>query len=103
VYGTVRTVVWEDGGSDPASYPITTRRVKAARCSRIAGSVIASCLPYIKPDGISESNGLKPHTIIRDIQLGRLPTPKVHLIESDTSNVFATGRNSKHGAVAVTT
>ena len=22
VYGTVRTVVWEDGGSDPASYPI---------------------------------------------------------------------------------
>ena len=24
VYGTVRTVVWEDGGSDPASYPILT-------------------------------------------------------------------------------
>jgi len=23
VYGTVRTVVWEDGGSDPASYPIS--------------------------------------------------------------------------------
>ena len=22
VYGTVRTVVWEDGGSNPASYPI---------------------------------------------------------------------------------
>ena len=22
VYGTVRTVVWEDGGGDPASYPI---------------------------------------------------------------------------------
>ena len=22
VYGTVRTVVWEDGGSDPASYPM---------------------------------------------------------------------------------
>jgi len=21
VYGTVRTVVWEDGGGDPASYP----------------------------------------------------------------------------------
>jgi len=21
-YGTVRTVVWEDGGGDPASYPI---------------------------------------------------------------------------------
>ncbi|NVN92084.1 MAG: hypothetical protein HXX11_15990 [Desulfuromonadales bacterium] len=22
-YGTVRTVVWEDGGGDPASYPIS--------------------------------------------------------------------------------
>ena len=22
VYGTVRTVVWEDGGGNPASYPI---------------------------------------------------------------------------------
>ena len=22
VYGTVRTVVWEDGGGDPTSYPI---------------------------------------------------------------------------------
>ena len=22
VYGTVRTVVWEDGGGDPASYPL---------------------------------------------------------------------------------
>jgi hypothetical protein len=23
VYGTVRTVVWEDGGGNPASYPIS--------------------------------------------------------------------------------
>jgi len=26
VYGTVRTVVWEDGGGDPASYPIAVGR-----------------------------------------------------------------------------
>ena len=26
VYGTVRTVVWEDGGRNPASYPICTSR-----------------------------------------------------------------------------
>ena len=25
VYGTVRTVVWEDGGSDSASYPIIAK------------------------------------------------------------------------------
>ena len=24
-YGTVRTVVWEDGGSNPASYPMLDR------------------------------------------------------------------------------
>jgi len=27
VYGTVRTVVWEDGGGDPASYPIMYHEV----------------------------------------------------------------------------
>jgi hypothetical protein len=26
VYGTVRTVVWEDGGGDPASYPIVQNK-----------------------------------------------------------------------------
>ena len=25
MYGTVRTVVWEDGGGDPASYPIAQK------------------------------------------------------------------------------
>ena len=25
VYGTVRTVVWEDGGGNPASYPMCAR------------------------------------------------------------------------------
>jgi len=29
VYGTVRTVVWEDGGSNPASYPISLFCVKS--------------------------------------------------------------------------
>jgi hypothetical protein len=28
VYGTVRTVVWEDGGGDSASYPIIQREHK---------------------------------------------------------------------------
>jgi len=30
VYGTVRTVVWEDGGSNPASYPIQTASAATA-------------------------------------------------------------------------
>ena len=29
VHGTVRTVVWEDGGGDPASYPILVKEQRA--------------------------------------------------------------------------
>ena len=32
-----------------------------------------------------------------------LPKPRVAVIESDVPNAFATGRNQKHAAVAVTT
>jgi len=30
VYGTVRTVVWEDGGGNPASYPIWKTKKKGS-------------------------------------------------------------------------
>jgi hypothetical protein len=32
LYGTVRTVVWEDGGSNPASYPIDIFDLAMALC-----------------------------------------------------------------------
>jgi len=39
VYGTVRTVVWEDGGSNPASYPMCARQ-GAWRVSAILSAVV---------------------------------------------------------------
>ena len=35
--------------------------------------------------------------------MARLPKPKVYVIQNDSPNAFATGRNPKHSAVAVTT
>ena len=35
--------------------------------------------------------------------MARLPKPKVYVVQNDSPNAFATGRNPKHSAVAVTT
>ena len=61
-------------------------------------------LRMAKAREVSMQEQPKLHSIVEEVaaQAG-MPKPKVYLIESDTPNAFATGRNPKHAAVAVTT
>mgnify|MGYP001132251149 FL=1 len=53
---------------------------------------------------VSEAEAPELYSIVRTLsQKAGLPMPKVYIIDADQPNAFATGRNPKHGAVAVTT
>jgi len=53
---------------------------------------------------ISESDDPRFYGIVRRLaQRAGLPMPKVYLINTETPNAFATGRNPQHAAVAATT
>jgi len=53
---------------------------------------------------ISEADDPRYYGIVRRLALrAGLPMPKVYLIDSETPNAFATGRNPQHAAVAATT
>ena len=53
---------------------------------------------------ITENDDPELYSIVREqASLAGLPMPNVFLIESDSPNAFATGRNPAHATVAVTT
>ena len=53
---------------------------------------------------ITENDDPELYSIVREqASLAGLPMPKVFLIESESPNAFATGRNPAHATVAVTT
>jgi len=53
---------------------------------------------------VSETQAPELYTMIRMLsQKAELPMPKVYLIDQEQPNAFATGRNPRHAAVAVTT
>ncbi len=61
-------------------------------------------LKMYKAKEVSPSEAPNLHKIVDGlIMKGRLPKPKVYIVESGMPNAFATGRDPKHAAVAVTT
>lgn len=53
---------------------------------------------------VSEAEAPELYSMVRRLaQKAELPMPKVYIMEQDQPNAFATGRNPKNGAVAVTT
>jgi heat shock protein HtpX len=56
-----------------------------------------------KAQPVSEEQAPELYKIVREVaELYQLPMPRVFMIPSDQPNAFATGRNPKHAAVAVT-
>lgn len=52
---------------------------------------------------VDESSAPELHSIVRDLTMkAGMPMPKVYIMATETPNAFATGRNPKHAAVAVT-
>ena len=52
---------------------------------------------------LSEQEAPQVYRVVRDIALrNKMPMPKLYWIATQTPNAFATGRNPKHAAVAVT-
>jgi heat shock protein HtpX len=53
---------------------------------------------------VKDSEEPELHKIVREVaHLGNVPMPKVYVMNAPHANAFATGRNPKHAAVAVTT
>ncbi len=61
-------------------------------------------LRMYKAREVDEASAPQYYNLVRELaERAQLPMPKVYLIEEDSPNAFATGRNPEHAAVAATT
>ncbi len=61
-------------------------------------------LKMYKAKEVSEADVPEYFGIVKELAMrGKLPMPKVYIMENPTPNAFATGRNPQHAAVAATT
>jgi heat shock protein HtpX len=52
---------------------------------------------------VSEADAPELHSVVNSLAMyARIPKPRVYVIQSDSPNAFATGRDPSHAAVAVT-
>src|SRR5262249_53131867 len=60
-------------------------------------------LKMSRAEPLDEADDPRLYAIVRDLaQRAELPMPRLYLIPQEQPNAFATGRNEKHAAVAVT-
>lgn len=61
-------------------------------------------LAMYRAQEVSEAQAPELHAVVASLaQRAGIPMPKIYMIENDSPNAFATGRNPEHSAVAVTT
>ncbi len=61
-------------------------------------------LKMYKAREVSPSDSPSLHGIVEELSRnGEIPKPKIYIVENESPNAFATGRNPRHAAVAVTT
>ena len=61
-------------------------------------------LMMYRAKAVTEAEEPELYSVTRELAMkAGLPMPKVYIMENDTPNAFATGRNPSHAAVAATT